>query len=428
MKVFCYDEFAPEDTAMMQALYSRSDQSVVEHVEKVRKSGSGKFMESFYVGYGHNSIADCGSTTIFIEDVSILAAKAIQSHNMYSGQETSTRYIDMGKQPVGDPAGTAESKQIIDDLMNFYNASQTKVAEHIRQTFPKGADEDEKMYDKAVAARTFDSLRGFLPAGIHTQLSWHTNLRQAHDSLDVLSHHPLTEVRNIAAEILKALKAKYPNSFSHKVYPDTEAYREYAGQNYTYYHNPQSPAFKMSTNIKPADLEKYQDLLVQRPVKTLLPQFLLDLGLITFEFHLDFGSFRDIQRHRNGVCRMGLLTTEIGFNEWYLNQLPADVRTEADQLIAKHAKALAKLDCSPADKQYYTAMGYNVSAKNSYGLPATVYMIELRCGNTVHPTLRKVAHQMSRALEQKFPDLKLHSDYSPDGWDVRRGAQDIVAK
>ncbi|MDR1196942.1 MAG: FAD-dependent thymidylate synthase [Candidatus Nomurabacteria bacterium] len=428
MKVFCYDEFAPEDTAMMQALYSRSDRSVAEHVDKVRQSGSGKFMESFYVGYGHNSIADCGSTTIFIEDVSILTTKAFQSHNMYSGQETSTRYIDMGKQGISDPVGTAESKRILDDLMEFYNTSQPKVAEHIRRIFPRGEGEDEKMYDKAVAARTFDSLRGFLPAGIQTQFSWHTNLRQAHDSLDVLSHHPLTEVREAAGEVLATLKSKYPNSFSHKTYPASEDYRELAGQNYTYYHNPQSPDFKLTTTVKPAELEQYRDLLSQRPVKTLLPQFLLDLGLLTFEFKLDFGSFRDIQRHRNGVCRMPLLTTELGFNDWYLNQLPPDVRAEADKLIAKQVKSLAELDCSPEDKQYYTAMGFNVSCKNSYGLPATVYMVELRCGNTVHPSLRQVAHQMSRAVEREFPLVKLHSDYSLDDWDVRRGDQDIVTK
>jgi thymidylate synthase ThyX len=51
-------------------------------------------METFYVGYGHASIADCGSTTIFIEGISILADKAIQDWQLYSGQETSTRYID----------------------------------------------------------------------------------------------------------------------------------------------------------------------------------------------------------------------------------------------------------------------------------------------------------------------------------------------
>jgi hypothetical protein len=33
---------------MLQALYSRSPQSVVSHLEKVKAAGSGKFMEQFY--------------------------------------------------------------------------------------------------------------------------------------------------------------------------------------------------------------------------------------------------------------------------------------------------------------------------------------------------------------------------------------------
>ncbi|MBU0722132.1 hypothetical protein KKA93_01590 [Patescibacteria group bacterium] len=57
--IFLYDEFNPEDNAMLQALYSRSAGSVTKHVEKVRQSGSGKFMEQYYVGYGHASGEDC---------------------------------------------------------------------------------------------------------------------------------------------------------------------------------------------------------------------------------------------------------------------------------------------------------------------------------------------------------------------------------
>ncbi|MDR0957110.1 MAG: FAD-dependent thymidylate synthase [Candidatus Nomurabacteria bacterium] len=428
MKVFCYDEFSPEDTAMMQALYSRSAKSVVEHVEKVKKTGSGKFMESFYVGYGHNSIADCGSTTIFIENVSTFVTKAFQAHNLYSGQETSTRYIDMSKQAISDPVGTKESKKILDNWMDFYLGAQERVRDHIRQQFPRSEDEDEKMYDKAVAARSFDILRGFLPGGINTQFSWHTNLRQAHDSLDILLHHPLQEVRDTATEVLSVLKSKYANSFSHKIHQDSEGYREFCGANYTYYHNPKSPDFTMTTDISEQDVEKYHDLFAKRPIKTNLPQWLLELGLATFDLKLDFGSFRDLQRHRNGVCRMPLLTTELGFNDWYLSQLPDDVKKEALDLIKKQTVAIAKLKCTDAEQQYYVAMGFNISCRVSYGLPAAIYTIEMRSGRTVHPSLRLIAHQMSRAIEAKFPAIVTHADYSADDWDVRRGAQDIVEK
>src|SRR3989344_5924667 len=172
MKVFVYDEFNPEDAA-----------SVVEHVEKVKQSGSGKFMEKFYVGYGHASIADCGSTTIFIEGVSMLVAKAEQDWPLYSGQETSSRYIDMSKQAIIDPIGTPLSRQRLDRWMEFYTESQQVVTEHLRIKYPRRPDADEAGYERAVKARTFDILRGFLPAGVTTQLSWHTNLRQAYDKL-----------------------------------------------------------------------------------------------------------------------------------------------------------------------------------------------------------------------------------------------------
>ena len=210
-KIFLYDEFNPEDNAMLQALYSRSPESVEEHVNKVRTSGSGKFMEKFYVGYGHLSIADCGSTTLFIEGLSILADKAIQDWPLYSGQETSTRYVDMSKQPIIDPINSAESQKIIQDWMGFYISSQDQVRDHLRTKYPKKPDEDEKVYEKAIGARSFDIMRGFLPAGITTQLSWHTNLRQAWDKLSILRHWPLPEVKELAEGMLSTLKEKYPN-------------------------------------------------------------------------------------------------------------------------------------------------------------------------------------------------------------------------
>ena len=35
---------------------------------------------------------------------------------------------------------------------------------------------------------------------------------------------------------------------------------------------------------------------------------------------------------------------------------------------------------------------------------------------------------MIRAIQKKFPILKLHADLSPDDWDIRRGLQDIKEK
>ncbi len=416
---------------MMQALYSRSAASVEEHVEKVKKSGSGNFMERYYVGYGHASIADCGSTTVFVEGVSMLAAKAIQDWPLYSGQETSSRYIDMSKQEIKDPVASKMSKIILDRWMQFYIERQGAVEAHLRVKYPKKVDEDQTVYDRAIKARIFDILRGFLPAGVTTQLSWHSNLRQAHDKLSLMKYYPLEEVRGIATDIHTKLKEKYPHSFGHKEYAEQEKYRKLTSEKYTYFIDPKAKKeayFKAKTTIKNAELNGYKDIISKRPVKTNLPLFIGELGTVTFNFPLDFGSFRDVQRHRNGVCRMPLLTTKYGFNDWYLSQLPDDVRKDAEKLIKEQIKAIRDLKVSKELTQYYIAMGFNVTCQVTYGLPAAVYTMELRSGKLVHPTLRVIAHQMHTALRKMFPKLALHADLDKDDWDVRRGMQDIKEK
>ncbi len=429
MKTFIYDEFSPEDMAMMQALYSRSADSVVDHAKKVQQVGSGKFMEKFYVGYGHASIADCGSTTVFVEGVSMLVAKAIQDWPLYSGQETSSRYIDFSKREIVDPLKTAESKKIIKKWIDFYTKSKDPLIKYLKKRYPRKKEEDEAVYTRAITARSFDILRSFLPAGATTQLSWHTNLRQAADKLALLKYYPLEEVRNVSAAIHGGLKEKYSHSFSHKEYEEQEQYRKFTVENYTYY-DPKvcNPNFIYSTTINPSHLERYKDIIQKRPMKTNLPHFLSELGTITFEFQLDFGSFRDIHRHRNGVCRMPLLTTACGFHEWYLNQLPDALMMQALRLIKEQTEAIDALNATSEVKQYYVAMGFNIPCKVTYGLPATIYTMELRSGKLVHPTLRRIAHQMHYGLKALFPEITLHSDMQPDDWDVRRGMQDIKEK
>ncbi len=430
MELFVLDEFSPQDVAMMQALYSRDASSVGIHADKVRQTGSGKFMEKFYVGYNHDSIGDCGSTTIFIEGVSMHVAKAIQDWQLYSGQETSTRYIDMAKQPIVDPVGSKESLAILMKWMDFYRENQSAVEAHLFKRYPRKMSEDENTYNKAIKARVFDTLRGFLPAGVSTQLSWHTNLRQAHDHLALLVHHPLEEVRLVAKEMLSKLKGKYPESFSHKIYDEQENYRDKMMKLYAYYlKKDYAGDFSASNFVRwQALLDEYSPAVLERPQKTNLPVFLEEFGVVIFDFLLDFGSFRDAQRHRNGVCRIPLLTTKFGFNEWYLAELPADVREKADCLIEEQMQAIESLGATPEIAQYYIAMGFNVTCHTAYGLMAQTYLVDLRSGKLIHPTYRKVVHKMYHAMREFFPELILHADLDPSDFDIRRGLQDIKAK
>ena len=419
-----------EATAMLQALHSRSTGGVDEHLKVLAEKGADKFMSTYYVGYGHKSIGDCGSAVVFIEGVSMLAAKAIQDSKLYNGQEASTRYIDFAAQAFLNPLGSTAGAEILGSWRTFYLKAVTEMKVALPARYPIGDNEKEATYDKAIAARAFDICRGFLPAGASTNLAWSGTLRQFADRVQQLRHHPLPEVQDIANVLEDALIATYPNSFDKekKRYEATEAYIGKAMTNY-YYHNPNTPDMELVRDgIDKSAFIPYRDLLANRPAKTELPKWLGAYGEAAFAFTLDFGSFRDIQRHRAVTQRMPLLTADLGFNEWYLSQLTPTLRVEAEALISQQEASVTTLIDDVTLRQYYLPMGYNISNYLSGDLPALAYLIEIRATSMVHPTLSAKAVQMARILTNNYGELGLvlHLDPDPGRFNVKRGEHDIV--
>lgn len=421
-----------EAEAMLQALYSRDPASVREHLDTIAEKGPEKFMATYYVGYNHKSIGDCGSGTVFIEGVSMLAAKAVQDWMLYSGQEISTRYVDFAHQPFIDPVANDLSRRVHERLRAFYVASLEPLKMNLRARYPRESEEPEKRYETAIAARAFDILRSFLPAGASTSLAWHTNLRQAADKLTLLRHHPLGEVRNVAAALEEGFVKKFPSSFGHKRYEATEAYNKlWMGANYLFKGRGDFPEFALTRNaVDRAYLIEHRDLFAARPPKTEFPKFLAEAGTVTFEYLLDFGSFRDIQRQRSVIQRMPLVSTAFGFEPWYLQELPATLRVEAEQVLDETEKDLTKLAAQnvPLETlQYFVPMGYRVPNRMTGDIPAFVYIAELRATPMVHPTLQLRAHQIAEALEHEFGELGLKVYVSDEigRFDTRRGAQTI---
>jgi len=431
---------SPEDLAMLQALYSRSPKMVEEHLAKVREVGAGNFMGSYYVGFGHASIGDCGATTIFIEGVTMLAAKAIQDWPLYSGQEASTRYMDFSNVPFENPLGTAEGEAIQERWRAFYLNARERVREHILQKYPRNEGEDEKTYERAVTARCFDVLRAFLPAGAHTNLSWTTNLRQANDKLRWLSRHPDPSIAKLGQWILDASRSAYPNSFgADSLKTSREGGRAEAVEEYTrrvmkddYFVDPSKWPFSADDRVWVAarvdDSATFCSALTDRPRGAEIPPWLSEIGILHTHSLLDFGSYRDLQRHRSGTIRMPLLTTNFGFHPWYLEEMPADLRHEAEALIAEQREAIGFLYCAPVVAQNYVAMGFRVPCQVTQALPGFVYRMELRSSKTVHPTLRQMIHREAAWFRVRFPHIALYIDADPDSWTVRRGKQTIEAR
>lgn len=420
----------PESQAMLAALHSRSPGGIRSHLSVLAEKGSEKFMSTFYVGYGHKSVGDNATSSVFIEGVSMLVAKAIQDFPLYNGQEVSTRYVDFSAQRFIDPLATAESRALLERLRSFYLEGLEVMIPELRARFPRSAHEDEKVYEKAIKARAFDIMRAFLPAGASTNLAWVGELRQFADRLPVLRHHPLAEVRAVADAAEQALLKMFPNSFSDKRYAETEKYQELCGELYTYYDEPNCPGFALvRDDINRERLAEYRQALMRRPnSKADLPYAIRECGVLEFRFLLDFGSFRDIQRHRPVTIRMPLLSARHGFEPWYLEELPEALRGRATELLERHAADVAALGLTPELTQYYLPMGFRTAVRLTGDLRSIVYLTELRATRFVHPTLRKRARQMAKILSGRFgPDgLALHLDKDPDRFDVKRGTHDIT--
>ncbi len=421
----------PEAQAMLAALHSRSIGGIRSHLSVLAEKGADNFMSKFYVGYGHKSIGDLGSVSVFIEGVSMLAAKAVQDLRLYNGQEASTRYIDFTHQPFIDPLNTPESKAVLEEWRRFYLHGLEVLPPYLKEKYPMAEGEKEGVYDKAILARAFDIMRSFLPAGASTNLAWHDPLRVFADRIPVLRHHPLQEVRDIGTTLLAALLEAHPNSFSDKRYDETEAYLASSVPRLTYFNPPEGHVCKVTRDtFDRTYLSEHRDILATRPPKTELPKFLDDAGEMQFEYLLDFGSFRDIQRHRAVLQRMPLLNTVHGFEQWYLEEMPPSLRAEATAEIEKQKTALQTLRGAPEILQYYTAMGFRTANRITGTLPALTYLVELRSGSTVHPTLRILAQTMAAELESRLKEtgLVLHIDKSENRFDTKRGTHDIVMK
>lgn len=419
-----------EDQAMLMALHSRSPAGIQSHLARLAQAGSVNFMQQFYVGYGHGSIGDCGNTAVFVEGVSMLAAKAIQDYPLYRGQECSTRYIDFSNQPFVAPANKPEIRTIQEDLRKLYLAGMEPTIAHLKSQFPDVDNEGAK-YEKAIKARAFDILRSLLPAGASTNVAWNVDLRQARDRLFILRNHPLPEVNAIAQSLEQALHQAHPNSFSlEKRYPEQEKYTRNQLDQYYLLNSPDYMPEELSLDLSKLDgiaLERAIPPIQYRPPKSELPKFLDELGVLSLKFPLDFASYRDIQRHRAITIRMPELTTKLGFEPWYLEQMPEDLRTETEGLLKNIEQKLSQGTVSSRLAQYAIPMGYRIPCQVTGGLPGLVYMLELRSTTAVHPTLRRRALEAGKLLTEEL-GITLHLDESNAPFDTKRGDHDITER
>lgn len=425
-----------EDGAMLQALYSRSADSVDVHLAKVKELGSSKFMETNYLNYSHKSIGDCGTTTVFFEGLSMPAAKAIQDSPLYNGQECSTRYIsyeNVDHVPIVDTNNIVQGwyKQAQEYSALLYKLTYEAVTRHMLQVLEdQHIDIESKMVLNAIHAKACDYARGFLLLGAKTQVAWTTTLRQFGDRVDVLEQHPLSEVRNIGIELRAALHERYPASFKAQGYASALGYIADWSDIINYISNAEMPVNNLENleadafnsdyfpnlkwnrarvSVQDGMLDRIRRMLKGRPEKVEAPTLLNSLSRVKTEFVVDYGSFRDLQRHRSATVRHSYPKGKLNINKFYLYPskywMYGKYKEEFTQTLTEFIDLIARVNKytvqgGKAEKQYFYPLGQNVYVSMEMGLASAIYIAEIRSGSAVHPTARACGRRLAIVLDE----------------------------
>lgn len=353
------DEATAEDLSMLQALYSRDPRPIDDALRLAKTSKSGEFMNKFYVGYGHSSIAECGSFTLAIENVPMIIAKLIQHNQLYRGQECSTRYLDFSKQQFISNSGLGSYYQ--EELRSFYIKWLPIITESIIKNYK--LDKSIPFDLKTAQASAFDVMRGFLPIGACTNLSWTTDLKTFNDHVARLrtiqdNYYGLKEVLD---KMVKLVSTEFPNSI---------------------FESRDDGALKFTKYSIKDKIIKVHDLMN-------------DDSLIECHSKIDFASWRDFARHRSIFQEFPIIDV-IDFSKFYMTNLPDEAK---DEFISIHrGMILDNLDEGRLSI-YDFPMGCNVYYYFSGYLSKLEYILKLRSSRTVHPTLRREILYMADRLD-----------------------------
>ncbi|HLJ25189.1 MAG TPA: FAD-dependent thymidylate synthase [Candidatus Angelobacter sp.] len=208
VNVFAVHGVDPEVQAYAMAKYSRSALSMKESLKEISEQKAEQFLNTFYLQYGHRSIADLAHLAFAVEKLSILAAIVLVDEQRWDGQERSTRYQNFKKSGyfVPDFAGDDNLKAkycgTLDFLFAEYEIFTQEMLRYYTGQVARPEGMAEEAYTRTLRARAFDNSRYLLPLATNTSLGQIVSARTLESQIARLLSSPYSEVRCLG-ELLK---------------------------------------------------------------------------------------------------------------------------------------------------------------------------------------------------------------------------------
>jgi len=437
-RIYPLENIPPEVKAVTFAKCSRSPLPFDKIAKELTAEKSSQFHERWVLGFGHSSIAEHAVLSLAIENVSILATKAIEDTRLASFTEKSTRYQIFEKDKFYRPKKILESEfkdlyeKTCQGLIDFYLELFEKIKEKFKKEFPHLSEIELK-------AKTCDVVRVILPTSTLTNLGMTINARSLAHLISKLLSSPLEEFQKIGQKLKEAglkitptlLKYADPNPYLIETSKKLEKIVKKLIKD--------KVKFKKDVELVLYDKDAEERILtalcyrfsklsykeIRKKIKKLnkkerekiFDEAMKNLGLhdaplrelehtaYTFDILLDYGAFRDLQRHR--ICTQ--TNQELGIDYGYI--IPEEIKKygfenefkkKMDEVISVFKKISKEF---PKEAQYVLPLAFKKRFLITLNLRELYHLIPLRSSAKGHPSYRQIVQKMYQELKKVHPLL-----------------------
>lgn len=417
------------------------------------------FYDRILDGYGDDSIGELGGAHVAIENVSLIATKALEDPRIGgSPLEKSTRYVYFDQKVKGEYLFyrepilmTSAYRDIYVNTCNMlfetYSQLIPPLTAMIEDKFPKDPEVSKAAYTAALRAKVLDCLRGLLPASTMTNMGIYGNGRFFEQLINRLSVNPLAEMQEIGKRMYDELYKVIP-SFIRRADTYHHTHQGFvqfwdgmqtelqtvSERNLTFSERTAEPGARLIAYDPDAVIKVASSLLYAHSNKSLVDLYqhckrlpeeevarILDAACaarenrrhkspralehanFTFEIIADYGVYRDLHRHRMLTQERQLLCCDYGF---YVPPEIVDTDLENPYVAALH-KAKEVYDTIagelPEEAQYVVPIAYNVRWYFHVNLRALQWLCELRSSSAGHPAYRLIAQMMAKQVCEAVP-------------------------
>ncbi len=412
-----------------------------------------EFYDRVLVGYGDDSVAELAGAHVAVEQVSTIAAKALEDSRIgISPLEKSTRYVRFDRPGAdgrhlyhrGPELAHPDYERAADALFVTYSSLVEPATLAIRERFPQEERETDRAWKAATRAKALDLLRGLLPAGTLTNLGLFGNGRAFEYLITKLASSELPECRRLATDlhrelalvipsfVRRALDEKYGQPAAERMAATRARVGELALRGGPH---DMAPAVRLLEFDPDAERKvvaaalfphsnlplEQQDaepgavlagLLEDRTNRRQRVPRALEHAAYTFEIVANFAAYRDLHRHRMLTQDRQVLGTSLGYDlPPGLVELGMEERFTEAVLKAAAAHRRLESDLGPALAQYVVPLAFHVRWYFRANLREIYHLCELRTTPQGHPDYRWIAQQMFLRVREVHPRLALYGAF-----------------